>query len=109
MPQEPLEQSSSVNKPESDQSGLEESTISLQESVSLGYIGPLPLPGMMAEYDRIIPNGAERIMVMAEEQLKARISNENYALREDSSKGCMGSLTRLQSAWSLLRLQRFLP
>ncbi|MFZ4526673.1 MAG: DUF2335 domain-containing protein [Chlorobium sp.] len=58
--------------------------------MSLGYIGPLPLPGMMAEYDRIIPNGAERIMVVAEEQLKARISNENYALREEFKQGMYG-------------------
>lgn len=49
------------------------------------FSGPLPLPGIIAEYDHIIPNGAERIMAMAErqsahrEQMEARVINGNVA------------------------------
>lgn len=38
--------------------------------------GPLPPPGALEQFDRIIPNGAERIMVMCEKEQDARIHNE---------------------------------
>jgi uncharacterized membrane protein len=41
------------------------------------YSGPLPDPQTLAEYSEIIPNGAERIMQMAEKQLEHRIQMEN--------------------------------
>jgi uncharacterized membrane protein len=49
------------------------------------FSGPLPLPGLIAKYDEIIPNGAERIMAMAErqsahrEQLEKRVVDGNVA------------------------------
>lgn len=36
--------------------------------------GPLPPPEDIAEYDRIIPNGADRIMAMVEKEQEGRIS-----------------------------------
>lgn len=43
-----------------------------QERIELirayGYSGPLPHPSLLAGYDQIIPNGAERIMIMAEKE-----------------------------------------
>src|SRR5206468_1881503 len=38
--------------------------------------GPLPDPGELAAYNQIIPNGADRIMKMAEEQSAHRIGLE---------------------------------
>lgn len=49
------------------------------------FSGPLPLPSLLAQYNEIIPNGAERIMVMAErqsahrERLEARVVEGNVA------------------------------
>ena len=49
------------------------------------FSGPLPLPGLIAQYNEIIPNGAERIMAMAErqsahrERLEARVVDGNVA------------------------------
>jgi len=49
------------------------------------FSGPLPLPNLIARYNEIIPNGAERIMAMAErqsahrEQMEARVVNGNVA------------------------------
>ena len=40
------------------------------------FSGPLPSPRMMADYNTIIPGAAERIMIMAEEQHRHRISLE---------------------------------
>jgi len=49
------------------------------------FSGPLPLPSLLAQYNEIIPNGAERIMAMAErqsahrERLEARVVDGNVA------------------------------
>ena len=40
------------------------------------HIGPLPDPETLTEYSAIIPNGAERIMKMAEKQLDHRMLME---------------------------------
>jgi uncharacterized membrane protein len=40
-------------------------------------VGPLPSPEIVAEYNQLIKGGAERIMVMAEQNQHHRISMEN--------------------------------
>jgi uncharacterized membrane protein len=35
---------------------------------SVSFSGPLPHPALLAKYNEVIPNGAERIMAMAERQ-----------------------------------------
>lgn len=44
------------------------------------HTGPLPAPETLAEYSAIIPNGAERIMLMAEKQLEHRMKMENKVI-----------------------------
>jgi uncharacterized membrane protein len=44
------------------------------------HIGPLPDPETLSEYSTIIPDGAERIMKMAEKQLDHRMSMENKVI-----------------------------
>lgn len=44
------------------------------------HIGPLPDPETLTEYSEIIPNGAERIMQMAEKQLDHRMKMENKVI-----------------------------
>ncbi len=52
---------------------------------SVSFSGPLPPPGLLAKYNEVIPNGAERIMAMAERQsahreaLEARVVAGNVA------------------------------
>jgi uncharacterized membrane protein len=36
------------------------------------FSGPLPPPELLAKYNEVIPNGAERIMTMAEDQSRHR-------------------------------------
>ena len=38
--------------------------------------GPLPVPSLLEEYDRIVPGGAERIFALAEEQTRHRLEME---------------------------------
>ena len=43
--------------------------------------GPLPPPGALAQFNQIIPNGAERIMAMVEQEQQHRIAHENTELK----------------------------
>lgn len=42
--------------------------------------GPLPPPGALAQFNQIIPNGAERIFAMVEHEQTARIAHEAKSL-----------------------------
>ncbi len=48
--------------------------------------GPLPHPSILESYNNIIPDGAERIMAMAERQLNHRIETESFVARETMSQ-----------------------
>ena len=57
-------------------------------SMESSFSGPLPPPSILLHYDNIIPNGAERIIKMTEEQSKHRLQIEDHAVKEqlDQSK-----------------------
>lgn len=44
------------------------------------HIGPLPDPETLTEYSVLIPNGADRIMQMAEKQIEHRMKMENKVI-----------------------------
>lgn len=51
--------------------------------IAAQWQGPLPPPGALEQFDKIIPNGAERIMVMCEKEQDSRLSIEKtYAYSE---------------------------
>jgi uncharacterized membrane protein len=54
------------------------------------YSGPLPPPNILKDYNEVVSNGAERIMVMAEEQSKHRRALETKALHTDSRNSLLG-------------------
>jgi uncharacterized membrane protein len=45
------------------------------------FSGPLPPPSILGKYNDILPNGAERIMKMAENQSTHRIELEKLAIK----------------------------
>lgn len=49
--------------------------------VSETYSGPLPPPEALARYDQIVPGAAERILCMAENEMKHRHENESHLSR----------------------------
>lgn len=54
------------------------------------YQGPLPLASELDKYNKIITEGANRIMKMAEEQQAHRINLENMAIGEQLSQSKRG-------------------
>lgn len=54
------------------------------------FSGPLPPPQILEQYNAIIPNGAERIMVMAEAQSEHRRGLETTVINTDSRNSFLG-------------------
>ena len=54
------------------------------------FSGPLPPPELLGQYNAIIPNGAERIMEMAEKQHSHRISLESFVIAQDFKRANLG-------------------
>lgn len=47
--------------------------------MSMGWQGPLPPPGAMRAFNDVIPNGADRIMLMVEKEQDVRLKIEKQA------------------------------
>lgn len=54
------------------------------------HSGPLPDPETLTQYNLVIPNGAERIMIMAEKQQEHRMSLETKAISSQLKQSGMG-------------------
>jgi uncharacterized membrane protein len=54
------------------------------------FSGPLPPPTILAQYDRIVPGAAERIITMAEEQSRHRRSMESQRVVSDITDARLG-------------------
>jgi len=67
-------------------------TIRMVSITEKHHSGPLPDPETLTQYGQIIPNGAERIMVMAENQSAHRLGLENYAVKEQMQQSGRGQI-----------------
>ena len=61
-------------------------------SIARSFSGPLPHPEILAEYERILPGCAHRIMTSFESQTAHRISLESHAVREQLSQSSKGQI-----------------
>src|ERR1700721_2948352 len=59
-------------------------------SVSHQYSGPLPPPDLLNQFNQVIPNGAERIMVMVEQQNKHRMGIETTVVKNQQWQSTLG-------------------
>lgn len=56
------------------------------------HSGPLPSASELARYNDLIPNGAERIMVMAEKQLDHRVQIETTVINSEQKQATRGQI-----------------
>lgn len=61
-----------------------------QVAAAQSFSGPLPPPDVLARYNDAVPNGAERIMRMAEKQADHRISLEKQVMSADIRRSNAG-------------------
>ena len=64
--------------------------VSFAMSVQKTHVGPLPDPETLEGYARLIENGAERIMQMAERQQEHRIAIEKQAIKSQLHQSATG-------------------
>jgi uncharacterized membrane protein len=62
------------------------------ERAVTSFEGPLPPPQMLAEYDRLIPGGAERLMKLVENQASHRQQQEARLVKAETSLSMRGQL-----------------
>ena len=72
------------------------SMTTIQQSASM-YSGPIPSPEMLDGYNNALPNGAERVMAMAEEQSKHRMSLEATTVASQNKQSERGQIFALVS------------
>jgi len=68
---------------------------SVQVSRESHFSGPIPPPEILDKYNSIIPNGAERIMSMAERQSAHRITQEAKVISASSRDSFLGIVSGL--------------
>lgn len=80
------------NLSESDKKLVLEAVFSQKVSISQqsSFRGPIPSPETLREYSAIIPNGAERILAMAENQSQHRMQLENHVVHAQLSQSKRG-------------------
>lgn len=61
-------------------------------SISRSHSGPLPDAETLIKYNSVIPDGADRIMKMAESQQSHRISIEDKVITSQSSQSKLGQI-----------------
>lgn len=54
------------------------------------YSGPIPSPEMLKQFDEVIPNGADRIMTMAENQSNHRMNLETKVVNANNRDSLLG-------------------
>lgn len=65
----------------------------VEKSVAITeHHGPIPCPGDIAEYNKHIPNGADRIMKMAEDQSRHRMEMEKLVISSQQRQGERGQV-----------------
>jgi uncharacterized membrane protein len=64
----------------------------LQFVEQTSFTGPLPPPEMLARYDTLIPNGADRLMRLVESQVSHRHSMESQVVRAQTSLPRLGQM-----------------
>lgn len=60
------------------------------ETLALSFSGPLPPPNLLAQYNDVAPNGADRIIAMAEKQSAHRMGLESHVVKRETIMSYLG-------------------
>lgn len=64
----------------------------LSRTETTAFSGPVPPPNLLKGYSEVVENGAERLFVLAESQVKHRIEIEKYSLRHQIKQSERGQI-----------------
>jgi uncharacterized membrane protein len=69
-----------------------ELVLGIVQRVATRFEGPLPPPEILAEYDRLIPQGAERLMRLLEAQTHHRHERETHLAKSQAELSARGQV-----------------
>jgi uncharacterized membrane protein len=75
---------------------------------SYGFSGPIPPPEIFAGYDKALPNGADRVMKMAEREQEHRHKIEEIIIRKESFEKRAGLVSAFTLAILALGVSAYL-
>lgn len=78
------------------------------EAQAISFQGPIPPPDLLRQYGEIIPNGADRIVKMAEAQSAHRIELESTVIHGDDRRANWGLVTGFTIGVVIIVLSFFL-
>lgn len=81
---------------------------SLAVEASYSFMGPIPPPGILAGYNDVIPNGADRIIKMAEKEQAHRHNIESTIVDKESFEKRVGLVFAFILALSVLGVSSYL-
>lgn len=76
--------------PESEADASSRGSSLVRQHTEVSFSGPLPPPGVLEGYERVLPGSAERIFTMAEKQLEHRLHLEKVVVEGGSKRADMG-------------------
>lgn len=80
----------------------------LAVEASYSFMGPIPPPGILAGYNNVIPNGADRVIRMAEKEQAHRHSIETEIVSKESFEKRVGLVFAFILALSVLGVSSYL-
>lgn len=80
----------------------------LAVEASYSFMGPIPPPGILAGYNNVIPNGADRVIKMAEKEQAHRHNIETTIVGKESFEKRVGLVFAFILALSVLGVSSYL-
>lgn len=80
----------------------------LAVEASYSFMGPIPPPGILAGYNNVIPNGADRVIKMAEQEQAHRHNIETTIVGKESFEKRVGLVFAFILALSVLGVSSYL-
>jgi len=76
--------------PEGDPDSSSRGSPLVHQHTEVSFSGPLPPPGVLEGYERVLPGSAERIFTMAEKQFEHRLHLEKVVIEGGAKRANMG-------------------
>lgn len=80
----------------------------LAVEASYSFMGPIPPPGILAGYNSVVPNGADRVIRMAEKEQAHRHNTEANIVNKESFEKRVGLVFAFILALSVLGVSSYL-
>ena len=79
-----------LRPPENEADASSRGSSLVHQHTEVSFSGPLPPPGVLESYEKVLPGSAERIFTMAEKQIEHRMYLEKVVLESGAKRANLG-------------------